>query len=125
MKISSTNTSLSVTKLNGIELEEKRWFVSFHNTHLSKKEITEEHAEELNLALQSLQKGDMAKITYYTAQGYVTEACEIREINCYLHYIRTDKKCFSFKDIWNIQTDAGWISSSYGIILNKVLPGNG
>lgn len=73
----------------------------------TKKEITEEHAEELNLALQSLQKGDMAKITYYTAQGYVTEACEIREINCYLHYIRTDKKCFSFKDIWNIQTDAG------------------
>ena len=72
---------------------------------VSKREITEDQAESLNLALQNLKKGDTATITYYTSQGYVTESCKIKEINCYLHYIRTDKKCFSFASIWNIQKD--------------------
>lgn len=68
-----------------------------------RKEMTEEHANRLNQIIQSIKRGDIVKITYYTVKGYIIETCKVQEINGFLHYIRTDKNCLSFRDIWDIQ----------------------
>ena len=72
-------------------------------TKIKRREITEDHAQELNDTLTLLQRGDTAKIIYYTESGYVTRECTILEINPYLHYLRTPIGCLPFRDIWKIE----------------------
>ena len=72
---------------------------------IKRREITEDHAQELNDTLTLLQRGDRAKIMYYTKSGYVTQECTILEINPYLHYLRAPIGCLPFRDIWRIERD--------------------
>ena len=71
---------------------------------IKRREITEDHAEQLNEKIQSLHKGSTIVITVFTPHGYVNRICCVKEVVYPYRTLRTDHGNISFYDIWNIET---------------------
>lgn len=70
---------------------------------VTRREMTEDHAQELNNQLQWLKRGAYVELIYYTPVGYVTRTCIVLEINPSLHYLRTSIGYIPFGDLWQIK----------------------
>ncbi len=68
-----------------------------------KREITEDHAARLNEIIQSLHKGNIVTLSFYTGAGYQKITCRIQEVNTTFRRLRTDKGNISFQDLWEIR----------------------
>ena len=68
-----------------------------------KKELTEEHANELSKTVAKIKKGDIVEVTFYKKDGYVVKEGAVSGIDCTLHTITVVKEHISFSDIWDIK----------------------
>lgn len=68
-----------------------------------KREITEDHAARLNELIQSLRKGNIVALSFYTSAGYRQITCRLREVDTTFRILRTDKGNISFQDLWKIR----------------------
>lgn len=71
---------------------------------IERREITEDHANDLNQKIQQLYKNETIVLTLYTDNGYIHQLCCIKEVDCTFRLLRTDRGNISFSDIWDIDT---------------------
>lgn len=68
-----------------------------------RKELTEEHANELSKTVAKIKKGDIVQITYYKKDGYVLKEGAVSHVDCILRTITVVKEHVNFGDIWDIK----------------------
>lgn len=68
--------------------------------------LTDEEATALSAAIARLRKGDMARVTYYDADAYVSACGAVTGIDTAMRTLRIVKTTIAFDDILSLETQA-------------------